>query len=277
MQRYALVGKDLQHSISAFVHMELFRLRGVNAEYCLQPLSELDLKPLKKFDGYNVTFPYKESILPLLKTVEKQAQKLGAVNTVKDGVGYNTDIKGLERSLNLLLNGVEVKSALVLGCGGAGKVCCHCLSGRGMNVTVAVRDVNKTANFARSIQGAYKQPFSLIDIKDIKGEFDLLVNATPVGTYPKTDEIIVTPKNAKAKFLLDMVYNPTVTQLTDSFSSCGTKVLNGLTMLVWQAAEAQKLWLDVTFTGDEISFVVEQSKKHLLTTFQTETTSNCLT
>ena len=233
---YALLGRRLGHSYSAMLH------RGYGLAY---DLVEVEPERLGDFvahctlDGFNVTVPYKQQIIPYLAALSPLAARLGAVNTVRreaDGlVGYNTDYAGLAGALDL--DGVDVrgKTALVLGTGGAARVAQAVLADRGARVYLVSRS----------------GPIDYTSCYDYDAQ--VVVNATPVGTYPDPNAPLELAPFAHLQYVFDLVYNPFRTSLLLEAHSLGVRHRNGLAMLVIQALEARKIWQGVPYTPADVA------------------------
>ncbi len=237
------------HSYSAILH------RALGADYSLVEVAEGMLGDFAKnniYDGYNVTIPYKSAIIPYLDALSPLADRLGAVNTVcrQEGrtVGYNTDYAGFLGALDYYRVDVKGRHALVLGTGGAGKMAATALADKGAMVTVVSR-------FGKvNYDNVYDQ-------KDVR----LIVNATPVGTFPHIDQ---TPLDVSRfdglQFVYDLVYNPYRTRLMLEAMAVGAEAQNGLAMLVIQALEARKLWTDASYTAGDVRRLVATLAKQTL-------------
>ena len=186
--------------------------------------------------GFNVTIPYKQAIIPYLSKLSREAETIGAVNCVRrtpEGlIGYNTDAYGFHRSLNTLLNGVHPGRALVLGTGGASRAIKFVLSE--MNIPFDT--------VSRRLQGADYTYKILTD--EIIQAHRLIINCTPLGTFPKTDEYPDLPYEAigPSHFLFDLVYNPPLTEFLRRGKQRGASIQNGYEMLVGQAELAWEIW-----------------------------------
>lgn len=273
-KQFALIGHPLGHSISPFIHSRLLVYAGTVGTYELKDIEPEKLNTeygafLKKLDGFNVTIPYKTEIIPYLDSLSTRAEIYGSVNTVKikDGkaTGYNTDCIGFLRaadSANIELN----KNVLVLGCGGVARMfVCECAMA-GARITVAVREksVEKAEAFARELKEKLNYNIDITVIDNLYGEYDLIINATPVGMYPDTDKCPVSEeviKNSKAVF--DAVYNPLETLFIKTAKKHGLKCANGLSMLVWQAAAAEEIWNDAEFSKEDIDAVINEAEEYM--------------
>ncbi len=242
MRRYALIGWPLGHSFSAAYFAEKFAREGIaECDYRLLPIERIGMLPgLIAADpdlrGINVTIPYKEAVIPYLDGIDPEAARVGAVNCIdlRDGIltGYNTDIYGFRRSLEALLNGEIPERALVLGSGGAAKAVGYVLGGMG----IEAHTVSRTGGDGR---------LTYDDLTpDVMASHRLIVNTTPLGTYPNTDGFPEIPYGELTPdhFLFDLVYNPPVTQFLARGAEHGARTMNGSQMLVDQAERSWEIW-----------------------------------
>ena len=247
-----IVGHPLGHSISPQIHEAAFAAANVPAVYLPFDVEADDLHLLLdtpdrlRLHGFNVTIPHKEAVAGLVDDLDGDAEALGAVNTVvvAEGwtKGHNTDVYGFRAALRSLGLRVGGRSALVVGSGGAAKAVVHVLLREGAKVAVASR----TPARAESLAEFFDDPVDVLALEDLgsRGPWDLLVNATPVGTkggepgLPVPDAVL-----RRAKFAFDLVYNPPETPLLAAAKRAGIPGTSGLTMLLHQAAKAYELWL----------------------------------
>ncbi|MBO7084279.1 MAG: shikimate dehydrogenase [Bacteroidales bacterium] len=241
MKRFALIGHPLGHSFSQAYFTEKFQREKIDACYevfDLENISEIRQILLKYTDlqGFNVTIPYKEAIIPYLDDIDKTAEEVGAVNTVKvleDGKlkGFNTDIIGLEASLCVIAKEAR-HPALILGTGGASKAVQYVLKQQGLPFHLVSRDPNK-GHFT----------YEALTPEIIK-EHLLIINATPVGMAPKITEAPVIPYEALTSqhILFDLIYNPEETLFLKRGKEHGAQTINGLTMLHAQAEASWEVW-----------------------------------
>lgn len=243
MRRFGLIGKPLEHSVSAAYFTAKFEREGLNdcayGLYELNSAAELPELLAREPDlcGLNVTIPYKREVHAFLDALSYEARAIGAVNCIRreaDGrlTGYNTDIDGLRAALGELLGTHMPEQALVLGTGGASQAVQYALAERGIAFELVSRD---------AVRGNYTYD-------NLPGEVvaasRLIVNATPAGTYPAVDEapripyVYVTPGH----FLLDLVYNPAVTQFMEYGRQRGARTLGGETMFRTQAEASWQIW-----------------------------------
>lgn len=243
MRYFGLIGKPLVHSFSQRYFTQKFQEEFIDAAYGLYELDKIeDLKPLcqqKSFSGLNVTIPYKQSVLPYLSELDETARAVGAVNVIKfvrrSGEvvlkGYNSDVIGFHDSLVPLLRPYH-KRALVFGTGGASKAVEYVLSRLGIEVQLVSRQ-------AKDSVLSYEQI-----TPEVLQSYQLLVNATPLGTFPHVDTCVDIPyQNITNKHLLyDLVYNPQETLFLRYGKERGAQVMNGYAMLRGQAEAAWEIW-----------------------------------
>lgn len=273
MKKFGLTGFPLGHSLSPAIHSRLFAMSGTHCIYELMEIRPEDLfteaSRLKQLDGFNVTIPHKTEIISLLDGLDEKAALFGAVNTVKvaDGrlTGYNTDCTGFLSALalaDLTLSG----SVLICGAGGVARMIAYESVLAGCEVTVAVRASSsaKASKLRKEIREKLNRDITVTNISCVNGPFDLLVNGTPAGMYPKTDAMPVCAETVKAcRAVFDTIYNPEETLLLKTCRENGIKCAGGMAMLVGQAAKAQEIWLGTHFTDLQILEVIGQTRKEL--------------
>lgn len=243
MRRFGLIGRPLGHSASAAYFGAKFAREGIaDCAYALYELPEIGALPelmaaTPELEGFNVTIPYKREVMRYMDELSFDARMIGAVNCVRrthDGrlTGHNTDIVGLRAALDELLGAAEPAQALVLGTGGASQAVQYALAERGISFALVSRDAAK---------GDYT--YDNLPCEAV-ADSHLIINASPVGTYPAADEApripyaFITP----AHYLLDLVYNPPLTQFLDYGRQRGAHVLNGERMFLAQAEASWRIW-----------------------------------
>ena len=236
MRHYGIIGFPLLHSFSAKYFNEKFATEGIDAEYSLYPVQVGDLESkvehlLCSLDGFNVTLPYKQAVIPLLERLDETAQAIGAVNVVYKRVGYNTDCLGFIESIKPLLRAYDHK-ALVLGTGGASKAACYGLKKLGVHPTLVSRTPKEG-------QLGYSNL-----TPEIMEQYTVIVNCTPLGMLPDVDSCPPIPyEHISARHLLfDCVYNPEETLFLQKGKAKGATIQYGIGMLYGQAKEAWKIW-----------------------------------
>lgn len=267
MKQYALIGHPLGHTMSPFIHQKLFELSGISASYRVLDIPPAALSEkmadLKGLDGFNVTIPHKTAIIPYLEEISEDARRFGAVNTVACGQaglrGYNTDCVGFLGSVEeagFALTG----RVLLLGCGGVSRMMAHEVLSRGGRLTIAHRqeDTEMAAVLLQELQQRRPGLADTALLHQIAGEFDLLLNGTPVGMYPRPDAMPVTQEIvSRCKGVLDVIYNPTRTLLLATAEKLGIPRTGGMAMLVHQAAAAQEIWNGVSCTAGQLRQVID--------------------
>jgi len=258
---YGLLGKTLSHSISPSLHNNGFRDLGLNAVYLMLETKEKDLeeyiKSLKTlgFGGWNVTIPYKESIIPYLNGFSSLARASGAVNTVlnRSGrlTGYNTDVIGFQRQIEE--SGVKAKDkrAVVIGAGGAARAVIAAMVQLDLaDITIINRTVENAEELAKLFREENsKQNFDFCSLDEQEyGEVvkaaDLVVDTTPVGMYSNDiKKIVINPDYLhEDQLVIDLVYNPLKTKILEEAEKRGAQIGNGLPTLIYQAEASFKLW-----------------------------------
>jgi len=242
---YGLVGKNIGYSFSKNYFTNKFSKLGYsNREYKNFDISSIEefnsiIKGQKQLAGLNVTIPYKEAVIPYLNKLDPQARDIGAVNTIKvlsDGQlsGFNTDVYGFEKSIQALLAAFH-KKALILGTGGASKAVAYVLN----KLNIEFLFVSRTSENKNSI--SYPEL-----TKNIMEEFQIVINCTPLGTYPQTEEYPPIPFEyiTNRHLCYDLIYNPTETIFLKKSRLQGAITKNGLEMLELQAEKAWEIWND---------------------------------
>lgn len=245
MKKFGLIGFPLTHSFSKKYYLEKFRKERIaDAAYELYPIEAIEELPFllqsEALAGINVTIPYKIAVMKYLDSISPEAEAVEAVNCIRiedDGrgekklTGYNTDVFGFEKSLKPLLK-PQHRKALVLGTGGAAKAVVYTLSQLG----IAYKMVSRTP---RTDFLAYKELTA-----EIIQTHTLIINTTPLGTYPDVDGCPDIPYghiNA-GHLLYDLVYNPAVTAFLKKGGLQGATVKNGMEMLELQAEKNWEIW-----------------------------------
>ncbi|MDR3652390.1 MAG: shikimate dehydrogenase [Paludibacter sp.] len=243
MKQFGLIGFPLGHSFSKKYFTEKFELEKIDARYDLFELptiSEFELLIKKhELSGLNVTIPYKEKVINYLDELDETATKIGAVNVIKfirqDGKlklkGYNSDAIGFEHSLKPFLKAYHTK-ALILGTGGASKAIDYILHKNGIETTF----VSRTKKSETLVYSELN--------KEIITENLVIINASPVGTFPHSAECPDIPYQflTENHLLFDVVYNPAETLFLKKGKEQGAQAINGEGMLVGQAVAAWEIW-----------------------------------
>lgn len=241
---YGVLGHPIGHSLSPLMLNTAFRRASVNAVYV--PLETrhaeeaLELARQLPLGGFSVTLPHKTALLKALDGVDPLARQVGAINTVVRSAGklygYNTDVAGITAPLEAL-GTLEKKRVLVLGAGGAARAAVFGLRARGAEVHIC----NRTP--ARARQLAKAAGAKVILRRELKKtDFDILVQATPVGQFPKPGQSPLESEEIRAGIVFDLVYNPLATELLKRAQARGARVIPGLEMFVAQGAAQFEIW-----------------------------------
>ena len=237
---YGLIGKKIDYSFSKSYFKEKFERENLNHcfynNYDLESINDF-LKTIEEneISGLNVTIPYKESVINYLHDLDPSAKTIGAVNTIKIEnknflKGYNTDYLGFIKSLKD--NNFSHKKVLVLGTGGASKAIIYALKSLNTKTTVVSRKRKKNCIMYQDLN------------KDIILKNTLIINCTPLGTFPKIEEYPKIPYEfiTKKHLCYDLIYNPNKTKFLEKSEIRGASIINGLQMLENQAKESWKIW-----------------------------------
>ena len=245
MKKYGLIGFPLTHSFSKRYFTEKFETEKIDSSYDNFEIDNICnfpeiIKNNPELIGLNVTIPYKEQIIPFLDELNDSAREIAAVNTVKiirsdSGVilkGFNTDAFGFETSLKPLLKKHQ-KKALILGTGGASKALKYVLK------KLEIEFISASIEELKENEIRYED----IDEKMLNDRL-LIINATPVGTYPKVEAFPNIPYQfiTEKHLLFDLVYNPEVTLFMAKGREKGAAVKNGYEMLLNQAIKSYQIW-----------------------------------
>lgn len=244
MNNYGLLGKNISYSFSEEYFTEKFKREGIEDAH----FSTFDFPDLSNFEallatpglkGLSVTIPYKEAVIPYLDELSDDARAIGAVNSIKiypngKTKGFNTDVYGFKRSIAPFLENHHEK-ALVLGTGGAAKAVKWVLEQLDIKVFLVSRNAKGegTVNYSQ-LKPQHMQAFPLI------------VNASPVGTFPDIESCPDLPYEgmSSANLLFDLIYNPPETRFLKNGREMGANTVNGLSMLRLQAQKSWEIWQD---------------------------------
>ncbi len=262
--RYGLIGEKLGHSLSRPIHEAIFRELGIDADYRIIEISKEDFVPetrklLDSLDGFNVTIPYKQDVMPLLAAIDPAAAEIGAVNTVlcDERKGYNTDAAGFMGMLRHYgIDPAKGEHSYILGSGGTAKTVRASLKMMGAKqVTVVSRHPEKADEIS------YAEFYELFPQTG-----GTIVNASSAGMWPRKDEdniCAIHPSRVDemmryALGVADVVYNPPHTYLTQAAERAGVPWCTGLYMLVAQAVEAEKIWLKRDISNELILKIMQE-------------------
>lgn len=258
-KKYALFGENLYHSLSVPIHEALFRINGIKASYFRMEafpdyFADNVLTVKNKLAGFNVTIPYKLSVMPALNVIDPEAGQIGAVNTVANEngclVGYNTDVPGLRLMLRHMSAPVDGSSCYILGTGGAARAAMFALKSMG----------------AKSVRYVSRTNPKVLSYDRLQDEFHgILVNATPAGMFPDVEGCPIARDRLpsiikRATAVVDLIYNPKETVLTKAAEKAGVLNATGLYMLVSQAVKSEEIWQDASYPMELVDQIVNEIK-----------------
>jgi len=240
--KFGLLGRDISYSFSRGYFAEKFKNENLPHSYVNFDLPSIDdlaeiIENTSNLKGINVTIPYKEEVMPLLDKLNKTAKKIGAVNTIRFSknnklVGYNTDYYGFKNSIKPHLKSHH-KNALILGTGGASKAIAYALKKLKIKYDFVSRTKKEGVTFLYS------------DLTEkIISDYTIIINCTPIGTFPNIDKCPNIPYNAISEkhILYDLIYNPERTKFLNQGFNKGATIINGLEMLRLQAEKSWEIW-----------------------------------
>ena len=270
MEQYTLIGHPLGHSMSPFIHERLFAMAGRKAEYTLTDIAPehlLEKEPfLRSLQGFNITIPHKMAVIPMVDRLDESARRYDSVNCVAnvDGklVGYNTDCDGFTMSVkDYPMDG----KVLLIGCGGVGRMIATEALRSGADLTIGIipQDRELVETF---IQEAKQQmPDARVQYAvtaEIHEKFDVIINASPVGMFPKADACPVSDELIdQADYFFDVIYNPTKTLFLRKALAQGKTAKGGAAMLVLQAVRAHEIWNGDSYTQEQIGTIIQEMEQ----------------
>ncbi len=265
---FGLLGRGISYTLSPQIHNTVFKIYNIDAEYHVLdiPESEFDTKIrgiLERYSGLNVTIPYKTMIIKYLNSLTREAEITGAVNTVKidknTRVGHNTDITGIKLAIRREKGELRGKRCLILGAGGAARAAVYVFYEGGAEKIVIC---NRTVERAIVLREHFRKYGIDVEVEPwdkrnaIAKESDIIINCTPIGTL--SEESPIDPEVIdREKIVIDMVYRPRYTRLLREAMRRGAKTVDGLTILIYQALDADKFWLNIDI-GEEVFNIVEK-------------------
>ena len=271
----AVVANPIKHSISPFIHNSAFEATNTNGVYLAWEVDATELSEtvanIRRYQmyGINLSMPYKEQVIPYLDLLSAEACLIGAVNTVvnREGtlIGYNTDGKGFFKSLPSFK--ISRKRLVLLGAGGAAKaILAQAILDGVSQISIFVRSssIEKTRPYLEKIQNATGfrvDLFALEDVQDLQDSItqaDLLVNATSVGMDGSSQPIPTSIILPEKLLVADVIYQPFETPFLKWARNQGNQSINGLGMLLYQAAEAFELWTGKEMPTDQIWELLKQ-------------------
>jgi shikimate dehydrogenase len=272
-----LIGYPIKQSFSPFIHNVAAELTGTKLIYMPFEVHSSNLKNAVRgmvalgLKGFNVTVPHKVKVVDYINKLSEEASVIGSVNTVVNEqgklIGYNTDVNGIVESLSQYKSQISGNEVCVIGAGGSARAVIYALIRNYKPQKIYL--VNRTEQHAEALKQHFKSKMKFNDIVtkelqqpdliNVLNNCSLIVNSTPVGMYPTMDDIVLSTPDVfvKDQVVFDLVYNPVKTKFLQLAESKGAVAVNGLNMLVQQAAKSFTLW-----TGNE--FPTEKVYKSLL-------------
>lgn len=258
-KQFGLLGKTLSHSFSPQIQSVIMDVINLNGTYTLIERQEHEIQALFEdfqWDGMNVTIPYKVTVMPFCDKITPEAKEIGAVNTIqkKKGafIGHNTDYSGIETTLKKQGVNINHQRVVILGNGGASQAAKVYAKHYGASEIVVVsRRAGETDDSAI-------QMINYDTLNQLKAGY-LLINATPVGMYPRMNATpIDATVSSRFEHVFDMIYNPLETQLLAQCRKTAQSCGNGLNMLIYQAIRAQEIWNQITISTEACDQIVKK-------------------
>lgn len=260
MERYYLLGSNVSRSASPAMMNSAFEATGIEASYAAKSIDpsgfrEGFLSLRKESSGMNITIPFKSEVIPLLDGLDLTSKKIGAVNVTKRSgeryLGFNTDVEGIAVPLRQTLGRAAIRSALLVGAGGAARAFCEAMSQMSCrSMTVATRDATRGSLFVEEVSATYPEiDFAWRSIDGLgdgrDGHSDLVFNATPMGSGAIGLAEGVRRAVSGAGVVFDAVYRPIETELLKFAKEKGCRVIHGHEMLLNQGTAAFEKWTGV--------------------------------
>jgi len=272
-QLLGLIGHPIKHTFSPFIHNVAVELKKLNYIYLPFDVPPSNLRNAIKgmialgIKGFNVTIPHKEAVLSYMNNVSDEASIIGSINTIVNDQGklngYNTDADGILNTLLPYKEKLSGENVSIVGAGGAARAVIYSLIRYFKPKKINL--INRTEQRAESLKIYFRDKMKFDSFKicelfppdliNVLKDSKLIVNATPVGMFPDSDDTITTLKESfkKNQIVFDLVYNPPQTKLLQLASSEGAVTLDGIKMLVHQAAKSFELWTGEILPVDELN------------------------
>lgn len=275
-----LIGNPVEHSVSPLIHNTLSQMLGINLAYVTFKVSQGEVAKAVEgayalnIQGLNVTVPHKQEVIGVLRDTDPLAESIGAVNTlvrVPGGYkGYNTDILGLKRSMELENVSVKNREVIILGAGGASRAIAFLCATEGADkIYLLNRTLKKAEDIAYAVNSHMGRnviyPMELSDYGLLNGEAYICIQTTSVGLHPNDGDAPISDRSFYDRIQtgIDIIYNPYETQFMKNVKMAGGQAFNGLKMLLYQGIAAYELWNDVAVSRECADKVYEVLKKEL--------------
>lgn len=275
-----LIANPVEHTLSPLLHNTVAEKTGINMAYVpFKPEKEGVTAAVRgayalNILGLNVSIPYKQQVMESLVEIDGMAKAIGAVNTlvrIEGGYkGYNTDILGLKRAMEIEGVSIKDKPVVLLGAGGVSKAIAHlCVSEGASEVFILNRTLARAEELAGQVNACYDTQIvtamPMEDYRKLPKERYLAIQTTNVGMHPNVDEAVIEDRAfyEMLETAYDMVYTPFTTKFMKNARECGARAFNGLRMLVYQGICAYELWNKMTVPVEISEYAYEQLKKEL--------------
>lgn len=255
---YGVIGYPVAHSLSPLMHNREFQALQLDHYYTAFNIHPDHLEKaiesvrILQIHGLNVTIPHKVKVINYLDEIDEEARLIGAVNTIinRDGhlIGTNTDGEGYLRSLLPIVDSLQTKKVILIGAGGAARAIATTLARHGVQaLDVANRTVEKAEELVTHISRfADGKALTLKDAEEHLGNYDIIINTTPVGMSPNVEEVPIRLDHLKKNAVVsDLIYNPLKTKLLQQAEEKGAIIHNGVGMFVYQGALAFQKWTGI--------------------------------
>ncbi|MBV5190573.1 shikimate dehydrogenase [Staphylococcus chromogenes] len=249
--KFAVIGHPINHSLSPLMHHANFSALQLDYGYEALNIPEThfnhirDIIDDRQLDGFNVTIPHKERIIPYLDDISKEAREMGAVNTVKitngKWIGYNTDGLGFVKGLKNYYGALTEAKILVLGAGGASKGITYQLKQyTKYPIYVANRTMSRFDTWSFDVEA-----MPLTSVRSKAHHFDIIINTTPIGMHHSQEALLTFDTLKNNALICDIIYTPLETLFLENARRNGYDTYNGLDMFVYQGAESFKIWTNL--------------------------------
>jgi len=246
MKRFAVIGDPIAHSLSPVLHNEVYRQLEVDASFekiHVKPDSLHSFMDTQSLDGFNVTIPHKQSIIPFLDNLDDAAQSIGAVNCVHKGKGFNTDWVGFLKAMEINKVKLKGKDCVILGAGGAARAIAYALiKSKVQSITILNRTLEKSKKLSQWIQQTSAEIETHERMRASQHDH-IIINCTPVGMWPDV-ESMPDIEIQKGQILADTIYNPLETAWLKKGKEIGAKTVGGFDMFIAQGLASADIWFN---------------------------------
>lgn len=271
-QIIGIIGHPIKHSYSPFIHNVAIELKKIDYVYLPFDIPASNLRSALKgitalgIKGLNVTIPHKESAIQYMNSVSEEVAMIGSVNTIVNDqgklIGHNTDAYGVLETLLPFKDDISGNQVCVIGAGGSARAVIYTLIRYFKPKKIFI--VNRNERRAENLKDYFSEKMKFPSIKtkelipptafEVMRDSMLVINATPIGMYPNNSDSITTSPDvfSKGQIVFDLVYNPQSTLLIKTAIKSGAKTINGLSMLINQAAKSFELWTGVDFPKEDV-------------------------